>query len=271
MRDVICSHPSCREAFLEPLAHPPAIEFPQPFYGFNSLLFVIDHKTGDAFVDYLGDRARAKSDNGRAACHRFDHDQAERFGPIDGKEQRSGSRQKRLLRLVIHFAGEPNLRAVDLRFEPLLEIAPFAARQLGRDAKLHPGSVRDANCAFRSFLGRQPPQKGELGPLFVRRAEYVDGKTVMDRTAPIRPGQGQTLIVGYRDERGVGKSTDHIPEPRQIEPPVHRREEGHAVAAQQRQMQPIDVRVHDVEIFDPLRDRLEQSGAWRPRDRRQAG
>jgi hypothetical protein len=26
-------------------------------------------------------------------------------------------------------------------------------------------------------------------------------------------------------------------------------------------MQPIDVRVHDVEIFDPLRDRLEQSGA----------
>ena len=26
-------------------------------------------------------------------------------------------------------------------------------------------------------------------------------------------------------------------------------------------MQPIDMRVHDVEIFDPLRDRLEQSGA----------
>ncbi len=26
-------------------------------------------------------------------------------------------------------------------------------------------------------------------------------------------------------------------------------------------MQPIDVRVHDVEIFDPLRDRLKQSGA----------
>ena len=54
---------------------------------------------------------------------------------------------------------------------------------------------------------------------------------------------------------------DHIREPRQIEPSVHRGEEGHAEAAQQRQMQPIDVRVHDVEIFDPLRDRLEQSGA----------
>ena len=83
----------------------------------------------------------------------------------------------------------------------------------------------------------------------------------MDRTAPIRPSQGQTLIVGYRDERGVGKLTDHIREPRQIEPSVHRRDEGHAEAAEQWQMQPIDVRVHNVEIFDPLRDRLEQSGA----------
>ena len=83
----------------------------------------------------------------------------------------------------------------------------------------------------------------------------------MDRTAPIRPSQRQTLIVGYRDERGVGKLADNIREPRQIEPSVHRRNEGHAEAAEQWQMQPIDVRVHDVEIFDPLRDRLELNGA----------
>ena len=64
------------------------------------------------------------------------------------------------------------------------------------------------------------------------------------------------MIVGYRDERGIGKSADHVRQPRQIEPSVHRSEEGHAQAAEQWQMQPIDVRVHDVEIFDPLRDRL---------------
>jgi hypothetical protein len=91
----------------------------------------------------------------------------ERFGPIDAKEQRSGLRQKRLLRLVVHFADEPDLCAVDLRFEPLLEVAPFAARQLGRDAKLHPCSARDADCTFRSFLGGQAPQEGEIGPFFV--------------------------------------------------------------------------------------------------------
>ena len=61
MRDVICGHPPYREAFLEPLAHAPAIEFPQPFDGLNGLLFVIDHKAGDAFVDYLGDRARSET------------------------------------------------------------------------------------------------------------------------------------------------------------------------------------------------------------------
>ena len=31
MRDVIYGHPSCREAFLEPLAHPPPIEFASRF------------------------------------------------------------------------------------------------------------------------------------------------------------------------------------------------------------------------------------------------
>ena len=54
MRDVVCGHPSRGEAFLEPFAQAPAIEFPQPFYGLNSLLFVIDHKTGDAFDSWSG-------------------------------------------------------------------------------------------------------------------------------------------------------------------------------------------------------------------------
>ena len=48
MRDVIWGQPSCGEAFLEPLTHGRS----------NSLLFFSDHKTGDAFVDYLGDGAK---------------------------------------------------------------------------------------------------------------------------------------------------------------------------------------------------------------------
>ncbi len=71
MRDIICGHPSCGEAFFEPLAHTPAIEFPQPLHGLNGLLFVIDHKTGDAFIDHLGDRAGSKRNDGRAAGRRF--------------------------------------------------------------------------------------------------------------------------------------------------------------------------------------------------------
>ena len=55
---------------------------------------------------------------------------------------------------------------------------------------------------------------------------------------------------------------NHIRQPGQIEPSVHRRDDEVALkAAEQWQMHPIDVRVHDVEIFDAPRDRLEQSGA----------
>jgi hypothetical protein len=99
----------------------------------NSLLFVIDH--------------------------RFDHDQAERFGPLDRKEQRSGARQKRLFLFVVHFPHQPDLGAIDLRFEVLLEIAPFAARRLRGDAKRHPGGARDADRASGPFSAVRRPRK----------------------------------------------------------------------------------------------------------------
>ena len=67
----------------------------------------------------------------------------------------------------------------------------------------------------------------------------------MDRTAPIRPGQGQTLHCRIsRSSKTGGATSDNLA----MEPSVR------PEAAEQRQMQPIDVRVHDVEIFDPLRE-----------------
>ena len=60
-----------------------------------------------------------------------------------------------------------------MRFEPFLEVAPFAARQLGRDAKLHSGSARDADCPFRSLLGGEAVHHGLPGDLF--RPSYGQG------------------------------------------------------------------------------------------------
>ena len=122
----------------------------------------------DGDLGHLHALARLLRDNdrGSAGIAALYDEMAEQIPELIARELSDGS-----LRLVIHFADEPDLRAVDLRFEPLFEIAPFAARQLGRDAKLHPGGARDADCAFRSFLGSEAPQEGKIGPLFVRRAE----------------------------------------------------------------------------------------------------
>ena len=72
-------------------------------------------------------------------------------------------------------------------------------------------------------------------------------------------------MVGYRHERTFGKLPNHVVKPRQVEPPVHRGQERHAEPAQQRQVQPVNVRVNDVEFRRTLGDRLEQRGADRMR------
>ena len=68
------------------------------------------------------------------------------------------------------------------------------------------------------------------------------------------------MIVGYRDEAGFRKRPDHVGPPRQVQPSVHGREERHTKPAEQREMPPVDVRVDDVEILGPLRNRLQQDG-----------
>jgi len=75
------------------------------------------------------------------------------------------------------------------------------------------------------------------------------------------------LIVGYRNERSTGKAADHIRQPRQIEPAVHRGNERHAKPVEQWQMQPVDMRMDHVKIAGMLRDRFEQDRQCRYRVR----
>src|SRR5206468_323234 len=112
-------------------------------------------------VDDLRHRARLEGNDGRAAGHGLDHDETERFWPIDRKQQRSRARQKLPFRFIIDLAGELDLLAVDLRLDPFLEIVPIAPRYLGGDPKWHFGGARDPDGGFRSFLGRQPAQEGQ--------------------------------------------------------------------------------------------------------------
>ena len=57
----------------------------------------VDDETGLPMLDHLGHGASAPRDDRRAARHRFDLDETERFGPIDGKQQRHGPGEEGLL------------------------------------------------------------------------------------------------------------------------------------------------------------------------------
>jgi hypothetical protein len=60
--------------------------------------------------------------------------------------------------------------------------------------------------------------------------------------------EGDALIIGNRYERRLGKSTDDVRKTRQIQPPMASGQKRYAKPAEQRQMQPIDMRVDDVEF-----------------------
>src|SRR5688572_4974682 len=73
---------------LEMLTHLPSIEFGKSSDRFNSFRFPRDDKAGYAVIDDFGYRAGTEGNDGRAAGHGLDHDETERFRPIDGKQQR---------------------------------------------------------------------------------------------------------------------------------------------------------------------------------------
>ena len=107
-----------REAFFEPLAHAPAIELP-PFYGLNSLLFVIDHKGGDAFVDYSGTEPERNAITGVPQAIASTMTRPNSSGQSMGRS--SAPANPRNGCFTSSFTSPMSLTwdAVDLRFEPL--------------------------------------------------------------------------------------------------------------------------------------------------------
>src|ERR1700722_2844472 len=129
------------------------------------LLLVLDNEARHTVLDHLGNGAGAICDNGRSAGHRLDHDQSERLGPIDWKQQGGGLRQERLLFGIVDLSDQMNLLAVDERFKTLLEVTGLAARDLGCNAKRSPDCVRDADSIFRSLLGGETSEKRQISAL----------------------------------------------------------------------------------------------------------
>src|SRR5437588_12111417 len=84
--EILLRHPTSRKPFLEMPAHLPSIEFGKSSDCFNSFRFSRHDKAGYSVIDHLRHRAGLEGNDGRAAGHRLDHDETERFWPIDRKQ-----------------------------------------------------------------------------------------------------------------------------------------------------------------------------------------
>src|SRR5713101_1598769 len=123
---VFFGHPLRRKAPLEMRTYLPPVEFSEPPDGLDGFSFPIHDKAGYTVIDHFRYRARPERNNRRATRHGFDHDQTERLRPVDRKQQSGGIGEKLLLGLIVNFANQPDLVAVDLRFKPFLEVTPLA-------------------------------------------------------------------------------------------------------------------------------------------------
>jgi hypothetical protein len=77
-----------------------------PAHRTDRLVDVVADEASDTVLDELGHGVARVGDHGRAACHGFDHDHAERLGPPDRKQQRACAAEERLLLGFVDLADQ---------------------------------------------------------------------------------------------------------------------------------------------------------------------
>ena len=173
--NVVVSHSSRGEALLEDSPDLTPVKFAKAMNGGDGLLLVIDDKAGDTIVDHLRHRAAPKGDHGCPARHGLDHDETERFGPIDGKEERGGASEELALSRVVDFAHELHLFAVNERLKPLFKITGFLTRNFCGHAQRVAGGPCQAHGHLRTLLLRQATEEGEILSTFIGRPRLSAG------------------------------------------------------------------------------------------------
>jgi hypothetical protein len=105
MMNVIAGHAARCEPLLEPPAHCLAVELRCWFDGPDGFLYSADNPPGYAMVDHLSHRAAIERNYRSSAGHGLDHHKAERFRPINGKEERRGVAEEARLLVFINLAA----------------------------------------------------------------------------------------------------------------------------------------------------------------------
>ena len=154
--EVVFGHPVGREIQLEVFATGPTVDFADPIQRGHGFFHVMHNEACHTMQQDLGNRAARIRNHRSAACHRLDHHQSERFGPIDREQHRNRIPQKFGLLGLPNFSHEFDQRMVQKRFDLFLEIIPIRAIDLGSDLQLLAGADRNLDGMIETFLRRDP-------------------------------------------------------------------------------------------------------------------
>ena len=118
----------------------------------DGLFHGFDDGAGDTFVDDLRHRAAAERQDRRAAGHRLDHGEAERFRPVDGKQQRLRVAEELRLLMFVDLADEFDAGAVEQRLDLGPEIGLVDAVDLCSDLQRNAKRARNRDGAVGTLL-----------------------------------------------------------------------------------------------------------------------
>ncbi len=165
----------------------------------DRLVNIVHNGAGDAVLHNFGHRSAAEGENRRAAGHRLDHDEAERFWPIDREQQRAGFTEECALLALVDFADELNAFALINEGSDLLaEISLVDSIHFGGDLQLGAGCQRNRDRAIGPLLGRNPSKEREItASRIVDSPVQVHRQTMRDVGCEI--GAWNRAALGVRD------------------------------------------------------------------------
>src|SRR5436190_8581288 len=150
--------------------------------------------------------------------------------------------------LVINLPRQSQKAVVNVWQDLLFHVAALRARYLGGDTQWQAGAPCKLYCYMRALFGRKAPKKGQIAARFEAGLKIAHRHSVVDRAEPAEVGQWQALVVRYRDEWCAGKAIEHLVQTRQVDASMQRGQEWHVLVRKNRQVQPVDVGLDDVEL-----------------------
>lgn len=215
----------------------------------NRFVQAADDISGNARVDHFAHGPAVEGENRRATGHGLDHDETERFRPVDGKQKSFRIAEKFRFLAFADLADELRI-AAEQRLDFPGEIFGVDRIDFRRQLELHAGGARDADRQVRPLLPRHAPEESQVTVCAWQKARAVQclGNAVIDvrHEAPRR----QRLALRHRNgcQRHLPKECEERQKIRKVEPPVHGRQGAVRHFGKDRKMNIVDVKMQQIEF-----------------------